>query len=87
MKNLSPSHFARETEETIINKVVKYAVTSEYRFYCVGFAMKFPYSVSFSILMRTHDEMKRSSLQLLFSDFLTEAGTRLLRVARNMYFR
>ena len=86
-KQLSPSKFQTRDKEMLIQQVVNSAVTSEYKLYSLGDALRVPYLIIFAIFMKTRFEKKLSCPEPIpLSHFLVEVGTRLSRVARNVYF-
>ena len=73
----------------LIRQVVDCAVKSEHKFYVLGLALKIPYHLLFFIITKTMQDLRcmMQSVPITNSLFLQEAGTRLMRVARNVYFR
>ena len=85
-KHLCPSSFGHEKEEMLLKEVAKYTLKSEYRTYSMAFTLKIPYRYMFWIYFMTFKQMSTSSSAPL-SEFNLEVGRRLLRFARNVYFR
>ena len=87
-KHLCPSHFSHEMEEMLLKEVVQYTLKSEYRIYSMAYTFKIPYCYTFWIHFMTFKQMSMSSsAPCPLSDFNLEVGRRLLRFARNVYFR
>ena len=77
-------------EEFLLKQAVFYSVKSEYKFFCAGFSLKIPYDVMMSILASTKKSLEHSATltqPVDVSVFIQEAGLRLLRLARNCYYR
>ena len=74
-----------DTEQCILPMLAKTCIRSEFEYFKIGLGLRIPYSILLDNLRETFSVPPPPSTRS-HSDHITEAGLRLLRLARNAYF-